>query len=241
MNKNSSKYEAFRFKQFTIQHKLCSMKVGIDGVLLGAWADCSDCKNILDVGTGSGLIALMLAQRNPAAQIHAVEIEHSAYLQTQINFNASPWASRLSAEECDFTKFSSAVKFDLIISNPPYFSNSYLSGNNARDIARHTLTLSINNLIEHAASLLSDRGEICLIYPFESTSELEFNVAKMNLSIKKLTLVKPNSRKYPKRILVEITKKTTLKCVNDELLIHLHNGEYASEFIELTKDFYIKF
>ncbi|MCX6182470.1 MAG: methyltransferase domain-containing protein [Bacteroidetes bacterium] len=241
MTSSKAKYEPFRFKQFLVHHDLCSMKVGVDGVLLGAWADVGSCKNILDVGTGSGLIALMLAQRNSLAKIHAIDIDDSAFQQAQINFNLSPWKENITLHKGDFFAFECEEKFDLIISNPPYFSNSSLSSDSSRNIARHNITFSLEKLISKAKNLLNPHGKLCFIYPFESLKEVEALSNKMHLSIKKLTLVKPSASKSPKRMMVEITKEFNVQRNENELLIESSTNEFSLEYKTLTKDFYLKF
>ena len=241
MNNYKAKYEPFRFKQFLVHHDLCSMKVGVDGVLLGAWTDAANCSTILDVGTGSGLIALMMAQKNPSANIHAIEIDDAAFQQAEINFNLSPWKERIHLQKGNFSVFESTEMFDLIVSNPPYFSNSSLSSDTSRNIARHNITLSLEKLIEKAKNILHPNGKLCFIYPFENLAAIESITNKMHLSIKKLTLVKSNASKSPKRIMVEITKKPNRKRNENELLIEVNHNEFSQEYITLTKEFYLKF
>ena len=128
----------FQFKQFTVRHDKCAMKVGTDGVLLGAWAPVQDVKRILDVGAGSGLISLQLAQRNPEAVITSVEIDPAAAAQAQENIQSSPWSNRMEVVCCDFRKYHPEDKFDLIVSNPPYFVDALRCPDNQRCMARHT-------------------------------------------------------------------------------------------------------
>jgi tRNA1Val (adenine37-N6)-methyltransferase len=139
----------FHFKQFTIYHNLCAMKVGVDGVLLGAWADCRNAGYILDAGTGSGLIALMLAQRSNAI-IHAIDIDENSCNQAEINFTNSPFHDRLSVEHISFQNYFPPVRYDLIVSNPPYFANSLKSPDKNRNLARHDEFLPIEVLIKKA-------------------------------------------------------------------------------------------
>ena len=148
----------FIFKQFKIQQDNTAMKVGTDGVLLGAWADSENATNILDIGTGTGLIALMLAQRNLKANITAIEIDEQASLQASENFNNSPWEIRLSIKNLKLQDFVVEEKFDLIVSNPPFFNNTFQANSSERNIARQTETLSFNELLKNTASLLSENG-----------------------------------------------------------------------------------
>ncbi|MFM7024337.1 MAG: tRNA1(Val) (adenine(37)-N6)-methyltransferase [Flavobacteriales bacterium] len=241
MSSSKPKYEPFRFKQFLVHHDLCSMKIGVDGVLLGAWANVTGCKNILDVGTGSGVIALMMAQRNSFAKIQAIDIDENAFRQTEINFNLSPWKDRLHLQHIDFSDFISEEKFDLIISNPPYFSNSSLSTDPSRNTARHSIFLGLEKLVEQASNILQPDGKLCLIYPFEGLAEIEALTSGMHLSIKKLTLVKPKASNPPKRILVEITRQAQAQRFENELVIEMNHNEFSPAYRELTKDFYLKF
>ena len=241
MTKPEKKYQPFQFKQFAVDHNLCSMKVGVDGTLLGAWADIKNCKKILDVGTGSGLIALMMAQKNEEAQVHAIEIEENAFKQAQINFDNSPWSNRLNLHLGDFKNWHPEEKFDLIISNPPYFTASLKSEKEGRNLARHDDALSLFELLNKAKELLSNTGKICLVYPFDGLKSIEEQTKICALSIKSITLVKPVISKPPKRALVEITKETNLEVRMNELSIQANGHEFTPEYIQLTKDFYLNF
>lgn len=241
MTKPEKKYQPFQFKQFAVDHNLCSMKVGVDGTLLGAWANTANCKNVLDVGTGSGLIALMMAQKNQEAQIHAVEIEENAFKQAQINFDNSPWSSRLHLHFSDFKNWNTQEKFDLIISNPPYFTASLKSEKEGRNLARHDDALPLFELLNKAKEILADAGRICIVYPFDGLKSIEEQTKICALSIKSITLVKPIVSKPPKRILVEITKSTSFEVMMNELSIQASGHEFTQDYIQLTKDFYLNF
>ena len=158
----------FKFKQFTIHHDRCAMKVGTDGVLLGAWASVRDARRILDVGTGSGLIAIQLAQRNPEARITAIEIDTDASGQAQENVSRSPWGDRIEVLCMDFGKYFPQEKFDLVVSNPPYFQESLKSPVAQRNQARHTDTLPFEALLSASERLLEPGGCLCLILPLSS-------------------------------------------------------------------------
>ncbi len=155
----------FTFKQFTIWHDKCAMKVGTDGVLLGAWAPVENCKRILDVGTGTGLIAIQLAQRAPQANITAVEIDKIAANQASDNVRNSPWANRIEVICADFRHYTPNERFDMIVSNPPYFINSLKCGNEQRNTARHTDELNYNLLFSHSATLLHERFDMIVSNP----------------------------------------------------------------------------
>ena len=157
--------KGFTFKQFHIDHSRCAMKVGTDGVLLGAWARVDGTRRILDIGTGTGVIALQMAQRNSEAQIFAVEIDETASCRARANFDMSPWAERLEVECCAAQEFNHTEKFDLIISNPPYFVDSLLPPDAKRSTARHTHDLSFEALDEAVSRLLAENGRFAMILP----------------------------------------------------------------------------
>ena len=166
----------FNFKQFSVQQDLCSMKVGTDGVLLGAWTNTDNANRILDIGTGTGLIALMLAQRS-TANITAVDAEANACEQAKINFYDSPWADRLQLVHSKIQDFHSDQLFDLIVSNPPYFSGYYSSDNLSRDISRSAdILLPYEDLIAVAQRLLKEDGRLSLILPANQQEKIEKNV-----------------------------------------------------------------
>lgn len=165
----------FRFKKFTVYHDKCAMKVGTDAVLLGAWADTSFCRNILDIGTGTGIIALMLAQRSQAT-VEAIDIDKEACVQATENAAASPYTERIKvvhASCADFAASNQQKRYDLIVSNPPYFINSLKCPDNKRTVARHTDTLLLSDLIREAQTLLSPSGRIALVLPYERLEEVK--------------------------------------------------------------------
>ncbi len=193
----------FRFKQFEIRQDQCAMKVGTDGVLLGAWAAISSAGKILDIGTGSGLIALMAAQRSEA-EIDAIEIEESAFHQAIKNISSSPFSQRIRVYHEDFRIFrQKPQQYDHIISNPPFFYNSLKSPDLSRNYARHTLSLTLEELIEGSRTLLSSTGLISLILPAEQENRLKEVLEKRKLHLNRLTYVYPKPDIPPKRILIE--------------------------------------
>ena len=157
--------DPFRFKQFSIHQDRCAMKVGTDGILLGAWATAETPSRILDIGTGTGVVALMLAQRFPAAMIDAVEANSDACGQAAGNFQVSPWADRLTAVYCRIQEFESAATYSLIVSNPPWFHDSMKPDDQARDTARHTDSMSPADLISAVARLMANDGVFTTILP----------------------------------------------------------------------------
>jgi len=227
----------FRFKQFTVYHDLCAMKVGVDGVLLGAWADCRNVKNVLDAGTGSGLIALMLAQRSDA-HVHAIDIDENACKQAEINFNHSPFSNRLSIEQVDFQYFSSSVGYDLIVSNPPYFANSLKSPDKNRNLARHNDRLPLEVLINKSASLLNPQGKIAFILPFDLWEQAHSLAIENQLFLCRKSLVSSIRNQPPKRVLLEFSL-TERGITENSFYIGEEKQTYSDEYRALTEDFYL--
>ncbi len=229
----------FKFKQFEVLQEQSAMKVGTDGVLLGAWAPISQARNILDIGTGTGLIALMCAQRQPKVQITALEIEKKAAQEAQYNFEQSPWPNRLHLYHTDFVTFSHQEKFDVIISNPPFFDETIWSPKTPRNMARHTQNLNLAVLIKKSRRLLSTTGEINLILPARKKESLELILNENKLYIKQLCLIRGRSESKIKRILVNISQKK-VKTLTTELIIEKQRHIYTDAYIKLTRDFYLK-
>ena len=227
----------FRFKQFTVYHDLCAMKVGTDGVLLGAWADCKQAKTILDIGTGSGLIALMLAQRSEA-RIYAVDIDENACKQAKINFAASPFSNRLTIEKATFQQWNTPLKFDLLVSNPPYFSDSLKSPDNERNFARHNDSLFFADLIEKSFSLMNPGGKLDVIIPFAGFEAFQSLALENQLFLCRKTLVSSLPHKSPKRVLLEYSNEES-SYREDLLLIEKSPKVFSDEYIAFTEDFYL--
>jgi tRNA1Val (adenine37-N6)-methyltransferase len=229
---------SFRFKQFTVQDDLCAMKVGTDGVLLGAWAACSNIETILDIGTGSGLIALMLAQRCPA-KIDALDIDGNACKQAQINFENSPFGERLHVYRSSLQDFSPGKKYDLIVSNPPYFTDFLPSPDKGRTQARHNDTLPFVDLLKISRSFLSPKGKLALILPFDGFDFVNKRAWENGLSLFRRTLVSPKRGQAWKRILLEYSTQNRI-FAEDELFIEQSPQVYSNAYISLTRDFYLK-
>lgn len=238
-----SRNSYFQFKQFRIVQERSAMKVGMDGVLLGAWANATETKRMLDVGSGTGLIALMLAQKNASAEIDAIEIDRDACKEALFNVQQSDCSGRIKLYCQSFQEFAAEtkIKYDLIVSNPPFFSNGVKAPIETRAQARHADALPLDVLISGAAKLLNENGQIALILPTEQLKEIE-NLAKINgLFLSRLCRVKPNPVKPAFRILVEmINVPTTLQEENLMIEFEKHH-DYTPEYRELTKDFYLKF
>ncbi|GHT12743.1 tRNA1(Val) (adenine(37)-N6)-methyltransferase [Bacteroidia bacterium] len=227
----------FHFKQFTVRHDLCAMKVGTDGVLLGAWADVENAKKILDIGTGSGLIALMLAQRSKAF-INAIDINANACKQAKINFENSPFHDRLTIEEQVFQDFLPSFKYDLLVSNPPYFTHSLKSPDKNRNFARHNDSLTLADLIGKSATILNPQGKLALILPFENLENANILAVENQLFLCRKTVVLSIPNQPAKRVLLEYSPhKTDLQ--ENEIYIEKSQKIYSEEYIALTKDFYL--
>jgi tRNA1Val (adenine37-N6)-methyltransferase len=229
----------FQFKQFKIHQDKTAMKVGTDGVLLGAWANCDRATHILDIGTGTGLISLMLAQKNKSAQITAIEIDKDAARQAMQNVNESSWQERITVIQTSLQDFDSIEKFDLVISNPPFFNNTFKAETDARNKARQTDSLSFDTLLARTASLLTESGKASFILPFSEKENFIDLAKEQQLFLNKILYVKGNVNTEIKRILVTFSfKETTIEEETISIEISRHN--YTQEYIELVQDFYIK-
>ena len=233
----------FQFKQFTIQQDKCAMKVGTDGVLLGAWAPLPTRPySILDIGTGTGVIALMLAQRSHAEQIDALEIDDAAYEQAVDNFENSPWADRLFCYHAGLDEFMDEPEdeYDLIVSNPPFYTEDYTTGDEQRDKARFNESLPFEDLTEAAGILLSENGIFCAIIPFKEEAKFIALANQEGLHLLKATRVKGTPTAEIKRSLLAFNWHANNEVHIDELIIEIARHEYTEEYINLTKDFYLK-
>ncbi len=230
----------FMFKQFTVFHDKCGMKVGVDGVTLGAWADVTGTETILDVGCGSGLIALMMAQRSDA-KILALDIDENCVLQSKENVENSPWKNRISIKHTSFQDFANSTTetYDLIVSNPPFFNNSLKNPSQARSVARHTDTLSHLDLIKNAIKLLNKKGKFSVILPItEGESFIDLAEKEGMFCGQKVTLF-PNLVKPAKRLILEFRKEKT-DCKVSEITIEKERGVYTKEYREMVREFYLK-
>ena len=231
---------SFQFKQFTIQQDLCAMKVGTDGVLLGAWSTAKE-GSILDIGSGTGLIAIMLAQRTKSALITAIDINQNAYLQTLQNVNECMWKDRIQVFHAAVQDFKSTIKYDLIITNPPYFINSTKAPQHERNTARHTDELSFLDLITAVKRLLKKDGLFAIILPIEEAKLFIKEAQEKELYLNRICEVKPNLDKAAKRMLLEFSFYIT-ELKEEELTIETEKRHhYSKEYIILTQDFYLKF
>ncbi len=233
----------FQFKKFSIDQDRCAMKVGTDSVLLGAWTLLENNPfSILDIGTGTGIIALMLAQRSHAEQIDALEIDEDAYEQATDNFENSPWNDRLFCFHAGLDEFVEEPEdeYDLIVSNPPFYSEDYKSSNDQRDLARFQDAMPFEDLIEAAALLLSENGIFSVIIPFKEEEKFLALANEHELYPLKITHVKGTPTSEIKRSLLAFSRTETNNFPIDELIIETARHIYTPEYIALTKDFYLK-
>ena len=235
----------FRFKEFTIHQDKTAMKVGTDGVLLGAWSSVDFYPDsILDIGSGTGIIALMLAQRSDAMTIDAVEVDENAYEQTVENFEASDWADRLYCYNATFNEFTDEIDdeeetYDLIVSNPPFYTDDFETVNEARNKARFTSSLSFENLIIGVSKILSEKGMFSVIIPYKEEAFF-INLAKeQNLFLNRVCYVKGNTTSAIKRVLMEFSFHPS-EIKEENLVIEIERHLYTEDYINLTKDFYLK-
>ncbi|MBT8185714.1 MAG: methyltransferase [Eudoraea sp.] len=232
----------FQFKQFTIHQDRCAMKVGTDGVLLGAWTTLSTNPDaILDIGAGTGLIALMMGQRSGAPTIDALEIDEAAYVQCVENFEASPWGDRLFCYHAGLDEFTADTEdqYSLIISNPPFYSENVTSRNSPRDMARQSRSLPFEELIGSVSTLLTAKGIFSTIIPIKEEERFIALAEDVGLYPNRITRVKGNPSSEIKRSLLEFTfdRKELLA---EELIIEIERQHYTPEYIALAKEFYLK-
>ena len=233
----------FQFKQFSVAQDRCAMKIGTDGVLLGAWSPVPDnIFSVLDVGAGTGIIALMLAQRTNAEQIDALEIDEEAYEQAVENFENSPWGDRLFCFHAGLDEFIEEPEdeYDLIISNPPFYTENYKTESEQRDLARFADAMPFEDLVEAADLLLSENGIFSVIIPFKEEEKFIALAKDFDLFPIKITRVKGTPTTEIKRSLLAFSRHFLENFPVDELVIETSRHIYTDEYIALTKDFYLK-
>lgn len=235
MGRNSG----FSFKQFHIEHDRCAMKVGTDGILLGAWAPVAEARRVLDIGTGTGLIALMLAQRSTNdCHIDAVELDREAAAQARENVAASPWAPRVNIIESAIQDYQ-AEPYDLIVSNPPYFLAGQSFSDPARALARHTGALDSRALLAACNRLLGSQGRVALVLPTAMADEILSLSADYDLCGACYTAVITRAGKESNRVLLLLGRGLD-RCEQGEIVIHSAAGGYSDRYIQLTHPFYLK-
>ncbi len=233
----------FQFKQFSIQQDRCAMKVGTDGVLLGAWCPVDHKPfSILDLGTGTGVIALMLAQRSVAEQIDAIEIDEEAYEQAVDNFENSSWSDRLFCFHAGLDEFMEEPEdeYDLIVSNPPFYNEDFKTANEQRDLARFQDAMPFEDLIEAADLLLSENGVFAVIIPFKEEERFIDLSATFELYPVRVTRVKGTPDTPIIRSLLAFKRYELSTLTADELVIETARHQYTEDYIALTQDFYLK-
>jgi tRNA1Val (adenine37-N6)-methyltransferase len=232
--------DIFTFRHFSLSHANATMKVGTDAMILGAWAPVAkNSARLLDVGTGSGVLALMLAQRSNA-RITAIDIDAESIKEAKVNFSNSLWAERLEAKQIALQEFSEKEneKFDCIISNPPFFQNSLLPGNDRYKFAKHTTSLTFGDFFSCSSRLLAGHGNLVVIIPFIDRQQI-FNIAAKHQLYPKQTLtVFPTENKAPHRIIVSFYQESQSKVHSSEITVRKANDEYTGQYKQLTRDFH---
>ena len=229
---------SFRFKQFLIEDHRCAQKVGTDGVLLGAWTAVS-AGDVLDVGSGSGLVTLMMAQRMPEARFWGIDIDADSVEQARENAAASRWADRICFEEGDFTSFDFGRQFDAIVSNPPFFEKALECPDKRRAAARHSSALPLQTLAERSGELLREGGRLTVILPYEATADFIFHCQTTGLTLERRCDIKTVERKAVRRCLLQFVKAHIATYTAETLTLLDADGKRTAEHEKLTKDYYL--
>ena len=231
----------FQFRQFVVHQQRCAMKVGTDGTLLGAWAAApsGQCR-ILDIGTGTGLIALMMAQRYPEAEVTGIDIDEDAVAQAVENVSLSPFSERVRIYRQDIVNFTDIIGFDAIVSNPPYFVDSLACPDDQRTIARHAVSLTYEQLMYQAYRLLKDEGRFSVVVPSDCRAKIEAAACLEGFFTTRVCLIKTTPRKQPKRQLIEFQKHPVSELDISEGVIEVSPNVRSEWYQQLTKEFYIK-
>ena len=231
----------FQFRQFVVHQQRCAMKVGTDGTLLGAWAAApsGQCR-ILDIGTGTGLIALMMAQRYPEAEVTGIDIDEDAVAQADENVRLSPFSERVRIYRQDIVNFTDIIGFDTIVSNPPYFVDSLACPDDQRTIARHAVSLTYEQLMHQVYRLLKDEGRFSVVVPSDCRAKIEAAACLEGFFTTRVCLIKTTPRKQPKRQLIEFQKHPVSELDISEGVIEVSPNVRSEWYQQLTKEFYIK-
>ena len=231
----------FQFRQFVVHQQRCAMKVGTDGTLLGAWAAApsGQCR-ILDIGTGTGLIALMMAQRYPEAEVTGIDIDEDAVAQADENVRLSPFSERVRIYRQDIVNFTDIIGFDAIVSNPPYFVDSLACPDDQRTIARHAVSLTYEQLMHQVYRLLKDEGRFSVVVPSDCRAKIEAAACLEGFFTTRVCLIKTTPRKQPKRQLIEFQKHPVNELDISEGVIEVSPNVRSEWYQQLTKEFYIK-
>ena len=230
----------FQFKQFAVAQSHSSMKVGTDAVLLGCWAEVRAAHRVLDVGTGNGVIALICAQRNPAASIKGIDIDRGSVDDAEFNFRNSPWNEHMEAIHGDFLDYSSGMKYDLIISNPPFFSDSIRASDPVRSKARHDDSLPADKFMNHASQLLTEEGIVSVIIPLNQLKRWMDAGSHAGLFPQRICHVFTLADREASRVMVEFGLSDGSEPRMESLLIERRPGEFSETYKELTRDFYTR-
>jgi tRNA1Val (adenine37-N6)-methyltransferase len=231
----------FQFKQFTIRQERSAFRVGTDGVLLGACADISRATSILDIGTGTGLLALMLAQRCSAI-ITAIEPDYESYLQACENIDSSPWKTRINLVNTDLQSFDpGSDRFDLIVSNPPFFTDSLKNPDPRKSGARHNDSLTTPELIQGSVKLLTDSGQLNIIMPYVEGNILIAEAVRFGLYCNNVLKIRPLPTSEIRRLILKFSKIRENPKESFLTIEHGMRHEFTEDYINLTKDFYLKF
>jgi len=239
-SENTMPNSYFQFKQFTIYQDKCSFKVGTDGVLLGACAEITGATHILDIGTGTGLIALMLAQRSNA-EIVAIEPDTDSFVQASQNFKKSQWSNRIKAENTDLQSYNPEQKFNLVVTNPPYFTDSLKNPDDRRASARHNVLLNNDELLRGVSRLMEEEGRLQVIMPYAEGNVLIAEAQAYGLYCCDILKIKPLPSSEVRRMILTFSryrKKASEKFLTIE---HGKRHEFTEEYKNLTRDFYLKF
>ncbi len=234
--------EVFRFKQFSVVHKESAMKVGTDGVLLGAWVAYSNPERILDIGTGSGVVALQMAQRFPDAHITGIEIDEKSAHEAAGNMRNSPWAERLRCLRQDIREYAGTAneKYDLILTNPPFFESDLPSRNVRLRQAKHHISLRFDELLDSIDNLLDDDGMFALIIPWDIRQKIMQLATQRNLFCRRELMIYPKASKNANRSILEFYR-TKKDCIKENLYIYTEQNRYSAAYRNLCKEFYLNF
>ncbi len=230
----------FTFKKFSVNQEKSAFKVGTDGVLLGAYADITGANRILDIGTGTGLIALMLAQRSEAL-IVAIEPDHDSFIQSCENVDRSTWKERIKLVETSLQEFRSDTRFDLIVTNPPYFSDSLKNPDQRKSLARHNYTLNSSDILNSLSELLEEEGHLQLILPYTEGNLFIAEAAEYGFYCNDILKIKPLPVSEIRRLILKFGRKKIRHRGKFLTIEHGKRHEFTEDYLNLTKDFYLRF